>query len=178
MDTLSMKAWHCFGRWRRRASRFLLESRLASKECTTPPKFASPSSPKVDEFQMFKPCQDHQGPYYEDPKSLCSQGNWTPKQPLPVLAYNMGEKKTMTYLTEATIAQLACNAKQFNLNLDFALAAYDVDFDHDPPCFRLGFQASGASFNRIKITRDVLNFIRNSYTSTKENLNCQLIAIG
>ncbi|KAL1475576.1 hypothetical protein MTO96_019506 [Rhipicephalus appendiculatus] len=104
------------------------------------PKFASPSSPKTDEFQMFKPCQDHRDPYYEDPKLLCSQGNWTPKKPLPVLAYNMVEKKTMTYLTEAAIAQLACDGKQFNLNLKFALAVYDVDFDYAPPCFRLGFQ--------------------------------------
>ncbi|KAL1481202.1 hypothetical protein MTO96_002429 [Rhipicephalus appendiculatus] len=68
------------------------------------PKFANPASPTLDEFQMFKPCQDHQEPFYEDPKMLCSQGNWTPK--LPLLAYNMGEKRTISYLTEATITQL------------------------------------------------------------------------
>ncbi|KAL1473824.1 hypothetical protein MTO96_038446 [Rhipicephalus appendiculatus] len=142
------------------------------------PKFASPSSPMKDEFQMFKPCQDHPSPYYEDPKSLCSQGDWIPTQPVPELAYNVGERKTMTYLTEATIVQLACHSKQFYLNLEFALAAYDVDFDSAPPCFRLGFQSSRAVFNRIKNLRKVMDFIRTNYTSASKNFDCLLISIG
>ncbi|KAH7932418.1 hypothetical protein HPB51_029298 [Rhipicephalus microplus] len=106
------------------------------------PKFADPASPALDEFQLFKPCQDHPEPYYEDPKVFCPQDDWSPK--LPSLAYNMREKKTITYLTETTITQMACNGKKFHLNLKFALAAYDVDFDHALPCPRLGFQSSGA----------------------------------
>ncbi|KAL3219004.1 hypothetical protein MRX96_031201, partial [Rhipicephalus microplus] len=147
-----------------------------SKECTTPPKFADPASPALDEFQLFKPCQDHPEPYYEDPKVFCPQDDWSPK--LPSLAYNMRQKKTITYLTETTITQMACNGKKFHLNLKFALAAYDVDFDHAPPCSRLGFQSSGAGYNRVKNTRNVLNFIRNNYTDARANFKCRLIPVG
>ncbi|KAH7939754.1 hypothetical protein HPB52_017106 [Rhipicephalus sanguineus] len=34
------------------------------------PKFANPSSPNPDEFQMFKPCQDPPKPYYDDPHNV------------------------------------------------------------------------------------------------------------
>ncbi|KAL3216440.1 hypothetical protein MRX96_033084 [Rhipicephalus microplus] len=142
------------------------------------PKFANPATPKVDEFQMFKQCQDHQYPFYDDPKSLCSQGNWTPTQPLSMLAYNVGEKRSLTYLTDIGVAQLACDGKEYNLNLDFSLAAYDVDYDYAPTCVRLGFQPSGASFQRIKNMRDVLNFIRSKYLHVADNLDCLLAAAG
>ncbi|XP_049274548.1 uncharacterized protein LOC125759592 [Rhipicephalus sanguineus] len=142
------------------------------------PMFADPSAPKTDEFQLFKPCTRHREPFYEDPKVLCTQSGWISNGSLPLLAYNMGEKKTITYLTEATIAQLACNAKQLNLNLKFSLVAYDVDFDQAPPCHRLGFAPAGGPFTRINNMREVMNFILTSYTSAKENFNCQLVAIS
>ncbi|KAL1486733.1 hypothetical protein MTO96_031282 [Rhipicephalus appendiculatus] len=105
-------------------------------------------------------------------------GSWTPTEPLPQLAYNVGKKKTMTYLTEATIVQLACHSKQFYLNLEFALAAYDVNFDDAPPCLRLGFQSSRVVFNRIKNLRKVMNFLKANYTSVSKNFECLLISIG
>ncbi|KAL3213656.1 hypothetical protein MRX96_007676 [Rhipicephalus microplus] len=43
------------------------------------PKLSNQSSPKVDEMQMFKPCQDHPEPFYEDPKLKRGRGH-VPRQ--------------------------------------------------------------------------------------------------
>ncbi|KAH7939020.1 hypothetical protein HPB52_004935 [Rhipicephalus sanguineus] len=144
------------------------------------PKFANPSSPNPNEFQLFKPCEDHSKPYYDDPHNLCkqTQGNWIPQKSLPVLAHNIDQKKAMTYLTEITVAQLACEGKVFNLKLNFALAAYDADFDQGAKCPRLGFDIFGGSYNRLLNMRKVMDFLRNSYTSAKDNFDCQSVAVN
>ncbi|KAL1445410.1 hypothetical protein MTO96_029195 [Rhipicephalus appendiculatus] len=124
------------------------------------------------------PCQDHPKPYYDDPKSLCNKADWIGKHPLPVLAYNKRQKKTITYVTETTVAQLACASKLFNLKLNFALAAYDVDFDHAAPCPNLGFDAFGGSLNRVRNMRKVMSFLRDNYTSPTQNFDCETISVS
>ncbi|KAL1481198.1 hypothetical protein MTO96_002425 [Rhipicephalus appendiculatus] len=106
------------------------------------PKIANPS-PEPDKFPLFEPCKDHQKPYYDDPNTLCNNGKWTPRNPLPRIAYNKDENRAITYMTETTVAELACDGKQFNINLHFSLAAYDAEFDHMQPCANLGFGYGG-----------------------------------
>ncbi|KAH7939361.1 hypothetical protein HPB52_011404 [Rhipicephalus sanguineus] len=142
------------------------------------PKLSNPSSPTVDEFQLFKPCQDFGTANYDDPKVLCNVAGWTPRHPFPQLAYNLGERRSITYLTEERLAGLACEEKQYNLNLNYALAAYDVDFDHAPPCASFGFSPFGGSFNRLKVIQDVMNFFRTTYTNPKENFNCLKLSVN
>ncbi|KAL1481195.1 hypothetical protein MTO96_002423 [Rhipicephalus appendiculatus] len=100
------------------------------------PKIANPS-PEPAKFPLYEPCKDHQKPYYDDPSALCNNRKWTPRNPLPIIAYNPDEKRAITYLTENSISQLACDGKQLNMNLKFALAAYDAEFDSMPPCLYL-----------------------------------------
>ncbi|XP_075726861.1 uncharacterized protein LOC142768746 [Rhipicephalus microplus] len=142
------------------------------------PKLSDSSSPSVDELQLFKPCQDFSTANYDDPKELCDQAGWVVQEPFPELAYNLDERRSMTYLTEERITTLACDGKQFNLNLNFALAAYDVDFDQIPPCVSFGFSPLGGSFNRLKNIKDVMNFYRTSYTKATMIYDCLALSVN
>ncbi|KAL3220393.1 hypothetical protein MRX96_050403 [Rhipicephalus microplus] len=105
------------------------------------PRLAQPVLTQNHQYELFQPCQDHEMPYYEDPKG-------------------------------------ACDGKQFNLKLNFTLAAYDVDFDYNRPCTELGFDPFSSQFSRVKVAKVVSDFFRTNYTSTTMNSNCQLLALS
>ncbi|KAH6924046.1 hypothetical protein HPB50_010839 [Hyalomma asiaticum] len=134
------------------------------------PKFADDYSPKVEEFMLFKKCAYFDPPFYGDPKALCGKPDWTPV--LPELAYSLSLKRTITYLTGARIATLACDAKQFYLDLTFNLAGYDVGYDHAAPCEELGFNTQRSSYGRVVMMRELMNFLRTNYTKPTDNFVC------
>ncbi|XP_075532156.1 uncharacterized protein LOC142564861 [Dermacentor variabilis] len=143
------------------------------------PKLANPSSPKAEEFVLFKPCQDFASAKFDNPKEVCRKDGWEAAKYLPQHAYNLAEKMTITYLTEATIAKLACDAKVLNLKLNYGLAAYDVDYDEHQTCLAFGFATSlgGPSrLNRVVNMRQVMDFLRTNYTSAKDNFNCLAVS--
>ncbi|KAL3213645.1 hypothetical protein MRX96_007666 [Rhipicephalus microplus] len=143
------------------------------------PKLGSPILSKDgQQYELFQPCKDHQAPYYDDPKELCGDASWTAPKKLPVSASNMAQKRAVTYLTEVTIATFACDGKQFNLKLDFTLAAYDVDFDSQTPCLELGFDVFSNRFSRVLLAKKVSNYLRTQYNDTTQNFNCQLQAVS
>ncbi|KAL3213666.1 hypothetical protein MRX96_007685 [Rhipicephalus microplus] len=76
------------------------------------PKLSDSSSPSVDELQLFKPCQDFSTANYDDPKELCDQAGWVVQEPFPELAYNLDERRSMTYLTEERITTLVSTTGQ------------------------------------------------------------------
>ncbi|KAH8029455.1 hypothetical protein HPB51_000551 [Rhipicephalus microplus] len=142
------------------------------------PRLAQPVLTQDHQYELFQPCQDHEMPYYEDPKGLCGKKNWAAPANLPVIASNLEEKRALTYLPDAAIVTLACDGKQFNLKLNFTLAAYDVDFDYNRPCTELGFDPFSSQFSRVKVAKVVSDFFRTNYTSTTMNSNCQLLALS
>ncbi|KAL3246681.1 hypothetical protein MRX96_057547 [Rhipicephalus microplus] len=142
------------------------------------PRLAQPVLTQDHQYELFQPCQDHEMPYYEDPKGLCGKKNWAAPANLPLIASNLEEKRALTYLPDATIVTLACDGKQFNLKLNFTLAAYDVDFDYNRPCTELGFDPFSSQFSRVKVAKVVSDFFRTNYTSTTMNSNCQLLALS
>ncbi|XP_054934459.1 uncharacterized protein [Dermacentor andersoni] len=143
------------------------------------PKFADPSSPKAEEFVLFKPCQDFASAKFDDPKEVCRKSGWEVPKNLPTYAHNLAEKMTITYLTEATIATLVCDAKDFNLKLNYGLAAYDIDYDVRQTCLAFGFATSlgrPSQLNRVLNMRQVMDFLRTNYTSSKDNFNCLAVS--
>ncbi|KAL1475977.1 hypothetical protein MTO96_036880, partial [Rhipicephalus appendiculatus] len=147
-------------------------------DCTTPPKFADPASPKPDDFELFEPCESFESAEYDNPITVCGEAGWTVSKSSPTLAYNLAQERTITYLTEKTIASLACDVKDSNLDLTFSLAAYDVDYDHGPSCAAFGFsppESSSTSFNRVVKMGDILNFFEKHYTSSADNSECKAI---
>nr|XP_054934464.1 uncharacterized protein LOC129388357 [Dermacentor andersoni] len=123
------------------------------------PKIRNLGAPTIEDFQLFKPCKDFQTAKYEDPKKVCAEGGWTVSR-LRTHAYNLNQGKALTYLTEPWITILACDGKQFNINLDYALAAYDVDYDAELPCDSFGFIPQGERFGRVTAMREVSNLLR------------------
>ncbi|XP_075532157.1 uncharacterized protein LOC142564862 [Dermacentor variabilis] len=143
------------------------------------PKFAKPSSPKPEEFALFKPCHDFASEKFDNPKEVCRKSGWQAPKYLPRHAHSLAEKMTITYLTESAIATLACDAKVFNLKLNYGLAAYDVDYDEHQTCLAFGFAASlgGASrLNRVVNMRQVMDFLRTNFTSAKDSFNCLAVS--
>ncbi|KAH7939838.1 hypothetical protein HPB52_018050 [Rhipicephalus sanguineus] len=140
------------------------------------PKFADPVSPKPDDFELFKPCRSTASAEYDNPLTVCGQAGWTVSKSSRTLAYNSAQKRTITFLTERTIALLACDVKESNLDLAFSLAAYDVDYDDGLPCAAFGFsypESSLTSFNRVVKMGYILNFLEKNYTSTAYNSECK-----
>ncbi|XP_070382679.1 uncharacterized protein [Dermacentor albipictus] len=140
------------------------------------PKFLNEAAPTIEEFQLLKPCKDFEAAKYEDPKKVCAEGGWIASSPVPGHAYNVNQRKAFTYLTELRIATLACEVKKFRINLDFALAAYDVDYDAELSCAPFGFLSLGQRFGRVIFMRKVTNFFRTNYTTRKGNIGCKLQA--
>ncbi|XP_070382824.1 uncharacterized protein [Dermacentor albipictus] len=136
------------------------------------PKFPNPGAPKIMDFQLFKPCNDFQTAKYEDPKKVCAEDGWTVSPPVPAHAYNIKQRKAFTYLTELRIASLACNGKEFSLNLDYALAAYDVDYDAELSCAPFGFLSRDQRFSRVTVMRKVSNFFRAKHSKLKRYFGC------
>ncbi|KAH6924192.1 hypothetical protein HPB50_013591 [Hyalomma asiaticum] len=139
------------------------------------PRISSPNSPKEHEFSLFGPCVDFHTSNFDDPKTLCGNPDWTPQVILHEMAYSLKLKRMMTYLTESMISTLACDVKQFNLNLNFGIAAYDVDYDRAAPCKDFGFKTLGSSYSRVANTREVMNFFRTNYTKPTDNFVCQMM---
>ncbi|KAH6924051.1 hypothetical protein HPB50_010844 [Hyalomma asiaticum] len=84
------------------------------------PNFADPSSPKVDEFMLYKKCANFSPPHFDDPNKLCGNPDWRPV--LPEMAYSLKQRRTMTYLTMSTIATLG-DPRSHNLNVkDYRMA--------------------------------------------------------
>ncbi|KAL3211626.1 hypothetical protein MRX96_051992 [Rhipicephalus microplus] len=64
---------------------------------------------------------------------------------------------------------------QFYLNLDFGIAAYDVDYDQAAPCRRLGFARLSTSYTRVTNMRVLVKFLKDSYDDPSKNLTCHLL---
>ncbi|XP_054934457.1 uncharacterized protein [Dermacentor andersoni] len=143
------------------------------------PKFADPSSPKDDEFALFKPCQDFPSAKFDDPKEVCRNTSWQAPKYLPTYAHNLAAKKMITYLTESAIARLVCDAKVSSLKLNYGLAAYDIDYDVRQTCLAFGFASSlgrPSQLNRVLNMRQVMDFLRTNYTSATENFKCLTVS--
>ncbi|KAH6924050.1 hypothetical protein HPB50_010843 [Hyalomma asiaticum] len=135
------------------------------------PSFTDPSSPRLDEFMLYKKCGNFPMPHYDDPNELCGNPDWTPV--LPEMAYSLKRRRTMTYLTMSRIATLACNDKQVHLDLSFGIAAYDVDSDRAAPCKELGFNTQLSTYGRVVKMHELMNFFRDNYTKSSDNTVCK-----
>ncbi|KAH6924045.1 hypothetical protein HPB50_010838 [Hyalomma asiaticum] len=136
------------------------------------PNFTNPSKRRPEDFMMFSKCKFfYELPYFDDPNKLCGNPNWTSVP--PQLAYSIKLRRTITYLTMSTIATMACDAKQFHLNLDFGLVAYDVDADRAPPCKELGFNTQLGIYGRVLKMRELMDFLRAKYKKRSDNSVCK-----
>ncbi|XP_070382831.1 uncharacterized protein [Dermacentor albipictus] len=140
------------------------------------PKFLNEAAPTIEEFQLLKPCKDFEAAKYEDPKKVCAEGGWIESLLVPGHAYNINQRKAFTYLTERRIAVLACDGKQFSIDLDYGLAAYDVDYDAELSCAPFGFLPLDERFGRVTVMRKLSNFLRAKYTDRTKRYACQELA--
>ncbi|XP_075728558.1 uncharacterized protein LOC142769307 [Rhipicephalus microplus] len=116
-----------------------------------PQSYAIPTDSSY--YEYFMPCTDHPPPYYADPKEYCGGYVFYARSTVEGFASNSVEKRAITFVTDQIVKKLACVAKQSNFDLNFVLAAYDVDFDSLGTCTELGFFPLDGTYPLTRLTK-------------------------
>ncbi|KAL3170436.1 hypothetical protein MRX96_014668 [Rhipicephalus microplus] len=136
-----------------------------------------PADLSGNDLAFYKPlrkCQDYVGDSDISPTSVCkdrytSNFNYFGDRE-SAFTFDPQEERTVTYDTQITIKTKVCKAKMAYPDLQFGVAAFDVNLDiADTVCNDLQLEAG--NFTRLSVLSKMDNYISNSATTFQDCMN-------
>ncbi|XP_075724200.1 uncharacterized protein LOC142766882 [Rhipicephalus microplus] len=141
-----------------------------------PRNFSYPES-----YNVFKSCMTSSHSQDLAPADACPQGyprglaaNYEYDATLfAEYAYDRGHEIVMVFDGKKGMKNKFCDLKQHYLNLNYGIAAYDVDFDSvSHPCKLLGIDGP---YSRVYFLRKVRDFVASNYTGAPSKAECDQV---
>ncbi|XP_077519821.1 uncharacterized protein LOC144129548 [Amblyomma americanum] len=138
-------------------------------------RWFTPASGGSSNLDLFKRCNDLNQTRDADPSSLCTSsvtGNFRFDQTHKSSLFVSGNR-VLTFDTEEALKAKLCAAKAKFVDVDFGIAAYDVDADlHNDPCPKAKYNCR---YRRVMLLRKLRDFFEMFFKSAADQSACESI---